>query len=67
MVLPWVTDHRSTPFRNNLLGCPYFDSKSDELIFAIDKGYSLNLIQSTFSKLRVYLNPVLSKDNYNFS
>ena len=55
MVLPWATDNRSPSFRKDLLGCPYFDAKTNELIFAINKGYSLNLIQSSFSKLRVHI------------
>lgn len=60
MVLPWVTDHQSKPFRSDLLGCPYFDAENDDIVFAVDKGYSLNLTQSAFSKLKVYLNDALS-------
>lgn len=59
MVLPWVTDQRSPPFRKDLLGCPYFDAKVNEIIFAVDNRYSLNIRQSSYSKLRVFLKTAL--------
>lgn len=66
MVLPWVTDRQSKPFRSDLLGCPYFDAENDDIVFAIDRGYSLNLTQTPFSKLIVYPNDVLSFNTHIF-
>lgn len=53
MVLPWISDRGSPAVRNGLLGSPYFDFDSKEIIFSFDDRRSNNLKQSSFFNLKV--------------
>lgn len=52
MVLPWISDLKSPAVRDGLLGCPYFDSDSNEILFASDKKQSIGIHKSPFYKIR---------------
>lgn len=51
MVLPWISDPKSSALRAGFLGCSYFDSNSNELLFASDRRCVIGAFQSSFYKI----------------
>lgn len=51
MVLPWISDLNSPAQRDGLLGCPFFDTGSNKVIFASDKIRSIGIRQLPFYKV----------------
>ena len=55
MVLPWITDKCTPAFMKGRLSCPFYDDKDEMIRFAVDQRYSLNIKNSRFYMLNVFL------------